>query len=125
MYHSRQLHAIVGFDQVQDFIDSNFNLTEKESAILDRTLRAATDSSINQVVEGLSVSMNSLLALSATATETTTLSQFLPPNQWELEATYWHSVAMAQLQRKFVEYGTGQVLGLTTDIIAPTTQNSS
>ena len=116
---------MLGFDQVQDFMDSNFNLTEKESATLNRTLRAATDSSISQVVEGLAISMNSLLALNEAATGMTTLSQSLPPNQWELEVTYWHSVAMAQLQRRFVEYGTGQAVGLTTDVTPPTTYNSS
>jgi hypothetical protein len=116
---------LLGFNQAQVFIDSNFNLTEKESATLNRIMRAATDSSISQVVEGLALSMNSLLALNEAATETTTLSQSLPPNQWELEVTYWHSVAMAQLQRMFVEYGTGQGAELTTDVTPPTTYNSS
>lgn len=114
---------LLGFDQVQDFIDSNFNLTPHQNVTLDRIMRAVADSIMSQIVQGLAVSSTPMLAMNSTATEITTLSLPLPSNQWHLELEYWHSVAMAQFQRKFVEYGTGQFAAQTTYILPPTTNS--
>jgi hypothetical protein len=111
----------LGFDQVQDFISSTMNLTAAQNVTNDRIMRAVTASSMREVVEGLAVGSTPMLAMNSTTSESTTLSLGLPPYQWQLEANYWHSVAMAQLQRTFVEYGTGQIAAQTTYILPPQT----
>jgi hypothetical protein len=73
------------------------------------------------VIEGLKISNAPMLAINLTAAESSTLSLVLPPNQWELEAEYWYSIAMAQLQRTIVEYGTGQIAANTKYILPPAT----
>jgi hypothetical protein len=40
----------------------------------------------------------------------------LPDNQWQLETEYWHSIAMAHLQRAVVAYGTGEFAANTAYI---------
>lgn len=112
---------LLGFDQVQDFISSNMNLTVAQNVTNDRIMRAVTASSMREIVEGLAVSSTPMLAISSTASESTALSLELPPYQWQLELNYWHSVAMAQLQRTFVEYGTGQIAAQTAYILPPQT----
>lgn len=112
---------LLGFDQVQDFISSKMNLTVAQNVTTDRIMRAVTASSMREVVEGLAVSSTPMLAINSTGSELTTLSLGLPPYQWQLEAEYWHSVAMAQLQRIFVEYGTGQIAAQTAYILPPQT----
>jgi hypothetical protein len=85
-------------------------------------MRAVTVSSMRQVIEGLKISNAPMLAINLlTAIEYSTLSLVLPPNQRELEAEYWASIAMAQLQRTIVEYGTGQIAANTKYILPPVT----
>ena len=112
---------LLGFDQVQNFISSNIPLTVRQNVTLDRILRAVTASSMREVVESLAVSSTPMLAITATASESSTLSLWLPPYQWQVEANYWHSVAMAQFQRIFVEYGTGQIAAQTDYLLPPQT----
>jgi hypothetical protein len=112
---------LLGFNQVQAFMDAQFKFTANQAVTLNRIMNAVTRSSMKEVVAGLAVSSMPMLAINATASESTTLSLALPPNQWQLEAEYWHSVAMAQLQRKFVEFGTGQMAAQTAYIVPPAT----
>ena len=114
---------LLGFDQVQNFVDSNFNLRPHQNVTLDRIMRVVADSVISQIVQGLAVSSTPMLAMNSRATAITTLSLPLPSNQWQLEVEYWHSVAMAQLQRKFVQYGTGQFAVRTAYILPPATES--
>jgi hypothetical protein len=118
---NRKCSPLLGFDQVQDFMSSSMSLTVRQNATADRIMRAVTASSMREVVEGLAVSSTPMLAITETARESTTLSLGLPPYQWQVEANYWHSVAMAQLQRIFVEYGTGQIAAQTDYILPPQT----
>jgi hypothetical protein len=99
------------------------DLTARQNVTVDRIMKAVTASSMREVVEGLAVSSTPMLAIYETASESTTLSLGLPPNQWQTEANYWHSVAMAQLQRIFVEYGTGQIAAQTDYILLPQTDS--
>jgi hypothetical protein len=112
---------LLGFDQVQAFMDRNFNFTANQNVTLNRIMSAVGRSTMREVVAGLAVSSTPMLAINATASDSTTLSLALPSYQWQLEAEYWHSVAMAQLQRKFVEYGTGQMAAQTAYIVPPST----
>jgi hypothetical protein len=112
---------LLGFNQVQAFMDAKFNFTANQNVTLNRIMNAVQRSTMREVVAGLAVGSTPLLAINATASASTTLSLGLPPNQWQLEAEYWHSVAMSQLQRKFVEYGTGQMAAQTAYIVPPTT----
>jgi hypothetical protein len=112
---------LLGFDQVQDFVSSHLNLTANQMVILDRLMRSATASSMKRVVEGLAVSSTPMLAINSAVSESSTLSVAIPSYQWQLEAKYWHSVAMALFQRTFVEYGTGQVAAQPAYILPPPT----
>ena len=102
-------------------MDVMFNFTANQDVTLNRIMNAVVRSTMREVVEGLAVGSTPLLAINETTSESTTLSLALPPNQWQLEAEHWHSVVMSQLQRKFVEYGTGQMAAQTAYIIPPAT----
>lgn len=117
----RKCTSLLGFDQVQDSVMSKFNLTTNQNVTLDRIMRAVTASSMREVIEGLKISNAPMLAINLTATASSTLSLVPPPHQWELEADYWYSIAMAQLQRTIVEYGTGQIAANTKYILPPAT----
>ena len=115
---------LLGFDQVQNFVDSNFNLRPPhQSVTLDRVMRAVADSVLSQIVQGLAVCSMPMLAMNSRATAITTLSLPLPSYHWQLEMGYWHSVAMARLQRKFVQYGTGKFAVQTAYILPPTSDS--
>jgi hypothetical protein len=112
---------LLGFNQVQDFMDAKFNFTANQNVTLKRIMDAVVRSTMSEVVAALALSSTPLLAINVTASESSTLSLGLRPYQWQLEAGYWHSVAMSQLQRKLVEYGTGQMAAQTAYIVPPTT----
>jgi hypothetical protein len=112
---------LLGFNQVQVFMGAKFNFTANQNATLNRILNVVNRSKMREVVASLAVGSTPMLAINATASKSTTLSLALPPNQWQHEAEYWHSVAMSQFQRKFVEYGTGQIAAQTAYLIPPAT----
>lgn len=101
----------LGFDQVQTVDSFNAALTPKQNATFDRILRAVAESRLEVVVAGLAVTTTTILASNATLVGKSgaVLSQALPDGQWKLELGYWHSVAMAQLQRTVVRWATGQI----------------
>ena len=109
--------------QVVPHVSLAYNITRYQNVTLERLINAATASNINQVVQTLAVGSTPLLAVDLTASETTVLSLSLPSYQWELEVNYWHSVAMAHLQRIFVEYGTGQIAAETQYLARPSTDS--
>src|SRR5205814_1910981 len=104
---------LLGFDQIEVSMDPNFNFTTNQIATINRILKVVNRSKMKDVVKNLAMSSTPILAINATVSKSATLSLALPPNQWQYEAEYWHSVSMAQLQRKFVEYGTGQIAAQT------------
>ncbi|KIW71682.1 hypothetical protein PV04_03820 [Phialophora macrospora] len=100
-----------GFDQVQNVATFNEALTPHQNVTFDRLLRATAQANLQQITMNLGVTTNPLLASNATLSGTsgTVLSGPLPENQWRLELEYWHSIAMAHLQRVTFEWATGQV----------------
>ncbi|KIW21012.1 hypothetical protein PV08_01591 [Exophiala spinifera] len=109
--HNGTCTGFLGFDQVQNVKEFNDALTPHQNATFDRMLRAVAFSLIAHVVENLGVTTTSMLATSVTKTGSTgaVISEPLPDDQWETELQYWHSVAMAQLQRGMAEWATGQI----------------
>lgn len=98
-----------GFDQVQNDASFNAALDGHRNATFDRMLRAVTSGGMKEVVEKLSVTNSPLLAVNEIATGSTVVSLPLPIDQWERELTYWHSIAMAQMQRTVVQWSSGQI----------------
>jgi hypothetical protein len=111
---------LLGLNGVQENIAAKFNLSSNQKVTLDRLTKANGISALNFIVGQLAHSSMPLLAMNLTATETTTLSLPVPDDQWQLEVGYWHSVAMAQLQRTLIEYGTGQISPNTKYIVPGT-----
>ena len=120
---TRGCTPLLGYMQVQEGIAADLRLTPKQNATLDRVLNAASTSLLRTIVEGMSITSTPLLAINATATESTTLSLPLSDTQWQHELQYWHSIAMAQLQRTVLEYSTGQIAAQTKYLI-PTQTNA-
>ncbi|OCT54650.1 hypothetical protein CLCR_02783 [Cladophialophora carrionii] len=100
-----------GFDQVQNVAAFNRALTRHQNVTFDRLLRATSLASLQQITMNLGLTTNPLLASNATYTGSSgaVLSAPLPENQWKLELEYWHSIAMAHLQRTAFEWATGQI----------------
>lgn len=115
----------LGFDQVQRVDSFNLGLTPHANATFDRILRAVTASSLRQIVHYLALTGTPMLAMNASATQSHTPSLKLPNNQWHLELNYWHSIAMAQLQRIVVEWSTGQIAPEPQFLLAPQTEPDS
>ncbi len=116
---------LLGFYQVQDVASFNSALTAKQNVTNDRILRAATASSLREVVGALALTANPMLALNSTAVESHTLSLPLPSNQWQLEVDRWHAIVMAHFQRTFVEWETGQIAAQTQYLMPPSTAADS
>ena len=98
--------AELQFDETNSFTAS---LNPHQAATFDRVLQAAEASVTAAIVASLALTNTPLLALSAVASGTHVLSLHLPDDQWREELSYWHSIAMAHLQRTVVEFGTGQI----------------
>jgi len=103
--------GLLGFEQVQEVAEFNAALTPNQNATFDRMLRAVATSRLWHVIQALTVTTDPLLAsnVSMSGKSGAVLSKALPDNQWELELRYWHSVAMAQLQRAVLQWATGQI----------------
>ncbi|OAP61564.1 hypothetical protein AYL99_03767 [Fonsecaea erecta] len=120
--NSGKCTPFLGFDQVQHVDAFNFALTAHQNVTFDRMLRAVTASSLRQIVHFLALTSTPLLAMNSNGVQSHTLSLKLPNNQWQLELNYWHSIAMAQLQRIIVEWGTGQIAPEPQFLIRPQTE---
>ena len=109
--------------QLNQYLDMSFVLTPNQNVTWDRILSATGPSILQQVVPALALGSTPLLAMDIAVGGESTLSSGLPSDQWKAEAAYWHSVAMAHLQRTFAEYGTGQIAAQTAFITGPTTDS--
>ena len=109
----------LGIYQVQNVTSFNSALTPHQSATFDRMIRAAADGSLEGIAGTAELDMP-LLANNSTLTGRHTLSLALPTNQWQRELNLWHSIAMAQLQRRIIQWGTGQVSPDVQFLLPPT-----
>ncbi|EXJ63174.1 hypothetical protein A1O7_03620 [Cladophialophora yegresii CBS 114405] len=100
-----------GFDQVQNNGTFNAGLSPHQNVTFDRILRAVTYSGLRNVVMQLETTTTPMLAtnVSMSGQSGAVVSPGLPDNQWTLEVGFWHSIAMAQLQREVVQWATGQI----------------
>ena len=112
----------LGFDQVQNNSTFNLALTGNQNATFDRMLRAATETTLGRVVEGLGVTSTPIVAAQALAVGNAVVSLSLPDDQWKLELDFWHSIAMAELQRTIVQWGTGQIAAEAQFLLKPETE---
>ena len=94
-------------------------LSLEQQAAFDRILKAAEFSTIPATVPSLALTSTPLLAMSAVANGGTVLSLPLPNYQWQKELEYWQSIAMAQLQRVVVQWGTGQIAAQPQYLVHP------
>ncbi|KIW98405.1 uncharacterized protein Z519_00065 [Cladophialophora bantiana CBS 173.52] len=103
--------GFLGFDQVQNVAAFNAALTPHRNATFDRMMRAVTLSSLRNLVSSLRSTTNPLLANNETysASSGAVVSTALPENQWTLELKYYHSIAMAHLQRGVYQWATGSI----------------
>ncbi|KIW26657.1 uncharacterized protein PV07_06474 [Cladophialophora immunda] len=101
----------LGFDQVQRVASFNALLTPHQNATFDRMMRAVTESSLRNIIQSLALTTTPMLASNKTAVGASgaVLSSALPPDQWTSELVYYHSVAMAHLQRTIFQWATGSV----------------
>lgn len=101
----------LGLDQVQNVNSFNAALTPHQNATFDRMIRAVAYSGLWHVIENLSLTTTPMLASNSiySGNSGTVLSESLPDDQWKIELDYWHSIAMAQLQRTVVQWATGQI----------------
>jgi len=105
----------MGWNQIYANADGviSLNLTARQDATYGRVFQSAVDSMFFSVLQGLKQLDPPLLARRSIQG---LVSLGLPDNQWQLETEYWHSLAMANLQRAVVGYGTGQ-FAANTDYI--------
>ncbi len=103
--------GLLGFDQVQNVYPFNGSLSPHQAVTFDRLLRAVGPASIWNIVFQLTFTATPLLATNATNSGLSgrLVSLQLPNDQFERELGYWHSIAMAQLQRGIVQWATGQI----------------
>jgi hypothetical protein len=88
----------------------SLNLTARQDVTYGRVFQSAVDSTFFSVLHALRELDPPLLARRSIQG---LISLGLPDNQWQLETEYWHSLAMANLQRAVVGYGTGQFAAKT------------
>ncbi|KIV87726.1 hypothetical protein PV11_03252 [Exophiala sideris] len=113
--------GFLGYDQVQN-VEPFYNaLSPHQNATFDRLIRAVQASSVARLTENLALTTTPMLASSLTKTGSSgdVVSQTMPNYQWEMELTFWFSIAMAQLQRTIVQWGTGQIAADPVYLISP------
>lgn len=103
--------GLLGFDQVQNVESFKSALTPHQNATFDRMIRAVAVSTLPHLVEYLSAITQPVLAMNETFSGSSgaVISRPLQDIQWKLELSYWHSIAMAQLQRTVAHWATGQI----------------
>ena len=94
--------AALQTDQTNKFTAA---LNPHQAATFDRILQSVETSILAPIVTSLALTSTPLLAMNATASDAEVISLHLPKYQWQTELNYWHSIAMAQLQRGVVEWG--------------------
>ena len=116
----RKCTPTMGSYQIQSDIGGvqSLNLTDRQNSTYVRILQAALDSTMSSYLSRLIQRDMPLLARSQTIL---VVAPALPDNQWQLETAYWHSIAMAHLQRDVVNYGTGQMAPDTSFIAVAST----
>jgi hypothetical protein len=82
------------------------NFTDRQNSTYVRVFQAVLDSTMENYLSRLIQRDMPLLARKKVIL---VVSSALPDNQWQVETAYWHSIAMAQLQRDVVYFGTGQM----------------
>ena len=119
--HKGKCTGFLGVSQLNSTLTAKFvsGLSPRQTVTYDRTQRAVQLSITTQIVQALAVTSTPLLAMNATTAGTHVLSLHLPSNQWQIELNYWQSIAMAQLQRAVVEWGSGQVAAQPQYLIHP------
>lgn len=115
----------LGFNQLQGLNSFISTLTSRQNVTFNRVLNAVQLSALGLVVEAIAVTNTPLLATNVTVRASNVLSLPLPDHQWLLELRYWHSVAMAQLQRTVVQWGTGQIASSPQYLLPPQTNADS
>ena len=111
----------LGMQQVLNVPSFNSVLTPYQNATFDRLTSAVGDGSLEDIA-GLATLDMPMLANDYTLTESHTLSLALPSSQWQHELGFWHSIAMARLQRSIVQRGTGQIAPDLRYMLSPTTE---
>jgi hypothetical protein len=112
--------ALLGGNQIQTDTGGvlSLNLTARQNSTYVRVMAAALEAQMESYLSRLIqrdmplLARRSVILLEGAA---------LPDNQWQIETEYWHSIAMAHLQRMVIEYGTGQFAPDTSDIELATT----
>jgi hypothetical protein len=99
----------LGWGQVQESDTFMSSMTPHQRVVFDRMIEAVLASGLAYVVPSLAASKTPLLATEEAAAQAHVMSLGLPDNQWQLELKFWHSIAMAQLQRNIVQWSTGQI----------------
>ena len=84
----------------------SLNFTDRQNSTYVRVFQAVLDSTMENYLSRL---IQRDMPLLARRNVILVVSSDLPDNQWQLETEYWHSIAMAHLQRDVVNYGTGQM----------------
>jgi hypothetical protein len=100
-----------GFDQIQNNATFNAGLSPHQNVTFDRVLRALAYSGLRNVVMQLETTTTPMLAsnVSMSGKSGAVVSTGLPDKQWMLEVNYWHSIAMAKLQRQILQWATGEI----------------
>ena len=84
----------------------SLNFTDRQNSTYARIFQAVLDSTMQSYLSRL---IQRDMPLLARRKVILVVGSALPSNQWQLETEYWHSIAMAHLQRDVVNYGTGQI----------------
>ena len=99
----------------------SLNFTDRQNSTYVRIFQAVLDSTMENYLSRL---IQRDMPLLARRKVILVVGSSLPDNQWQLETAYWHSIAMAHLQRDVVNYGTGQMSPDTSYIaVANTTSD--
>jgi hypothetical protein len=103
---------MLGLEQVNQYLFDRKYLgwSPRQNATFQRLWQASADASLTSF-PSLLIQRDIPLLAKSQSSDPVVLA--LPDNQWELEMQYWHNISLAQLQRSFVEYGTGQIAANT------------
>jgi hypothetical protein len=106
--NTRKCTPLMGSYQIQSDTAgvSSLNFTDRQNSTYVRVFQAALDATMENYLSRL---IQRDMPLLARRKVILVVGSSLPDNQWQLETEYWHSIAMAHLQRDVVNYGTGQM----------------
>ena len=110
-----------GYGQLHEDVSQHFSGTfsDIQKVTYDRLRSVLDNAGIAQVTWALAALRSPVLAAEKAVRQQSVISLPLPDDQWQLEATWWHTIAMSMIQRRIMLWATGAISPESRFLVPP------